>query len=220
MNFKRLFLYTLIGSVVVSALLGISVILFGNFGELEVRVLMTTLTVTVTSILGLANGAYYESGRSLRLPMVGIVASLAAALMTLLIIWTDLDDNDTFLKASVTAMMFAISTSHLSLLSLARLDRRFEWSNIAVRILIGTLVGILLFLLWVSPPGDGEFVTRFLGILSILIAAVSVMTPVFHKLSSADNETTEITAEIEGLKKRIVELEEKRAEITASQPAD
>ena len=75
MNLKRLFLYTLIASVAFSALMGIGVILLGNFGELEVRVLMTTLTITVTSIAGLACGAYYESGRGRYLPVVGISLS-------------------------------------------------------------------------------------------------------------------------------------------------
>jgi len=217
MNLKRLFLYTLIGSVVVSALIGIGVILLGNFGEIEVRVLMTTLTVTVTSILGLANGAYYESGRGRRLPTVGITASLAAALMTLLIIWTDLDDNETFIKASVTAMMFAVSTSHLSLLSLARLDRRFEWSNMAARVVIGMLIGILLYLLWIQPTGDGETIIRVIGVLSILIAAITVMTPVFHKLSSSGDEVTEIDSEIKRLRQRLVELEDKKAQLTESE---
>ena len=52
MNLRKFFLYTLIISVVVSALLGIGVVLFGDFGYIEVRVLMTTFTITLTSILG------------------------------------------------------------------------------------------------------------------------------------------------------------------------
>lgn len=44
-------------------MIGIGVLLFGDFGEVEVRILMTTLTFTMTSILGLACGAYLESGK-------------------------------------------------------------------------------------------------------------------------------------------------------------
>ena len=63
LNIRRIFLYTLIASVAVSSLIGIGVVLLGDFGEFEVRVLMITLTVTMTSILGLANRAYLETGR-------------------------------------------------------------------------------------------------------------------------------------------------------------
>jgi hypothetical protein len=52
MNLRRLFLYLLIASIGLSAVIGIGVILFGNFGEIEIRILFTTLTVTVTSIFG------------------------------------------------------------------------------------------------------------------------------------------------------------------------
>jgi hypothetical protein len=214
MNLKRLFLYTLIGSVVVSALIGIGVILLGNFGELEVRVLMTTLTVTITSILGLANGAYYESGRGKRLATVGIVVSIIAAVMSLLIVWNVFDDYENYIKASLTAMLFAVSTSHLSLLSLARLDRRFEWSNMAARVVIGALVGLLLFLIWFTPPGDGEILARVMGVLAILIATLTVMTPVFHKLSSPGDEVAEIDAEIAALREKLAELEERKSKLT------
>lgn len=211
MNLKRLFLYTLIGSVAISALIGIVVLLVGSFDEISVRVLMTTLTVTVTSILGLANGAYYESGRGRRLAAVGIVVSILAALMTLFIVWDVLDDYENYIKASLTAMLFAVSTSHLSLLSLARLDRRFEWSNMAARIVIGLLVGLLLYLIWLTPPGDSEILARIMGVLAILISALTVMTPVFHKLSAGEDEAAEIDAEIAALREKLAELEARRA---------
>jgi len=57
MNIRKVFLYLLIASVAVSALIGIAVIIMGDFGEFEIRVLLTMLTITVTSILGLACGA-------------------------------------------------------------------------------------------------------------------------------------------------------------------
>lgn len=215
MNLKRLFLYLLIGSVAVSAVVGIGVILLGNFGELEVRVLMTTLTVTVTSILGLACGAYYETGRGRYLPLAGIIFTIIAALMTFLIIWNVLDDSKIFIKSATTIMMLAVSTSHLSLLSIARLDKRFAWSRIAAFVCVGLLAAVLLYLLWLEPEGSGDVVSRVIGVLSILIAAVTVITPVFHKLShdNVGSELEAIDAEIDELRSRLTELEEKRRSI-------
>lgn len=217
MNLKRVFLYLLITSVAVSALLGIGVILFGNFGELEVRVLMTTLTVTVTSILGLACGAYFETGRGRNLPLAGIVLSLASALMVFLIIWNVLDDNDRFIKATLTVVMLAVSCSHLSLLSIARLDRRFAWSRIAAFVFVAVLDAILLYILWFEPTSDSDVVSRIIGVLSILIASITVITPVFHKLSAGGIQIADIDAEILGLQAKITELEAKKAELTGNQ---
>jgi hypothetical protein len=215
MNLKRLFLYLLIGSVAVSAVVGIGVILFGDFGNLEVRILMTTLTVTATSVLGLACGAYYETGRGRLLPIAGIAFTVAAALMTFLIIWDVLDDSKIFVKSAVTMMMLAVSTSHLSLLSMARLDRRFAWSRIAAFTFVSLLVGILLFLMWFEPEGDSDIVSRTIGVLSILVASVTVITPVFHKLSGSEPKIADIDAEIEELKRRIDDLEKQRSTLTA-----
>src|SRR5690349_13682103 len=107
MNFRRLFLYILIASVGLSALIGIGILLFGNFGSVEVRVLMTTLTVTVMSIFGLACGAYFESGRGRVLPVFGIVVSIVAALMAMLVVWDVLDDSESFIKSFLTATIVA-----------------------------------------------------------------------------------------------------------------
>lgn len=216
MNLKRLFLYLLIGSVAFSAIVGIGVILFGNFGNLEVRVLMTTLTVTVTSILGLACGAYIETGRGRNLPLAGIAFTIVGALMTFLIIWNVFDENQTFIKSAGTMVLIGLSISHLSLLSIARLDKRFAWSRTAAFVFVSLLVGIILFLMWVEPEGESDIVSRTIGVLSILVASITVMTPVFHKLSRDEGKTEleSVNDEIEQLKARLNELEMKRSELT------
>ena len=216
MNLKRLFLYLLIGSVAFSAIVGIGVILFGNFGNLEVRVLMTTLTVTVTSILGLACGAYIETGRGRNLPLAGIAFTIVGALMTFLIIWNVFDENQTFIKSAGTMVLIGLSISHISLLSIARLDKRFAWSRTAAFVFVSLLVGIILFLMWVEPEGESDIVSRTIGVLSILVASITVMTPVFHKLSRDEGKTEleSVNDEIEQLKARLNELEMKRSELT------
>jgi hypothetical protein len=113
----------LTASVAVSALVGIGVVVFGDFDGFEVRVLMTTLTVTMTSILGLACGAYLEMGRGRMLPLAGITIAVVSAVMSFFIIWDVLDDSEAFIKSFTTAVLLAASCSHLSLLLLARLDR-------------------------------------------------------------------------------------------------
>ena len=210
MNLKRTFLYSLIGSVTLSALIGIGVILFGDFGNFEVRVLMTTLTITAASILGLACGAYLETGRGKALPVIGIVMAVAAAIMTFFIIWNVADKSETFIKAAGTVTLLALSCSHLSLLSLARLDKRFYWSRIVAFVCVWTLSAILIYIMWWEPESSSDLVARVIGVLSILIASATVITPVFHKLS-ADTKVDAIDAEIAALQAKIAELEARKA---------
>ena len=211
MNLRRLFLYLLIASIGLSALIGIGVILFGDFGEIEIRVLMTTLTVTATSIFGLACGAYLESGRGKILPLAGIIFSIVASLMCFLIIWNAFDDLPPFIKSFVTATILAAGCSHLSLLSLARLDRRFALTRIVAIVCVITVSAILIYLTWLEPVGDSDLVYRVLGVLGILLASITVVTPVLHKLSSAETNVEALDREIASVKERLHELEAKRA---------
>ena len=67
-NLKRMFLYLLIGSISLSALLGIWAIISGEFGEFQTRILLTTLTVVSFSIFGLACGSFLENPRTVNSP--------------------------------------------------------------------------------------------------------------------------------------------------------
>ncbi len=52
-----------------------------------------------------------------------------------------------------------------------------------------------------------------IGVLAILIAALTIVTPVFHHLSRAQPEEKQIDEEIAALKVRLAELEKRRTEI-------
>jgi hypothetical protein len=212
MNLRKFFLYSLIISVIVSALLGIGVVLFGNFGDLEIRVLMTTFTITCTSILGLACGAYLESGRGKLMPYAGIVLSIAAAALCLFLIWQRGTYSETVGKLAITFSMLATACALLSLVGIARLDARFRWSYYLNHMAVWSLSAILLFIIWFEPKSNSSLVSRLIGVLSIVIAAVTIVTPVFHKLSAKhEAEAENIDAEIARLKVRIEELERSKS---------
>lgn len=206
MNLKRIFLYTLIGSVAICALIGIGIILFGSFGELESRVLMTTFTITLTSILGLACGAYFEAKQAKILPFAGIIFSILAAILSIYLVWAGDHGVTAIWKMSATLAMLATACALLCLISLATLDIRFMWSRYTIYFCVTVLVGILLYILWLEPDSSGEIVSRIIGVLGIIIAALTVVTPVFHKLSDTVRTVEQIRAEIEELEGRIYRL--------------
>lgn len=227
MNLKKFFLYTLIISVVVSALLGIGVLLFGEFGDIAARVLMTTFTITLASILGLACGAYFESGRGKVLPLAGIAFSIIGGILCILMIWWRDPYGENLGKTTLTAVMLATACALLSLISLARLDSRFRWSYYTLHIAVWILNAILLYILWFEPESSGDLVARIIGVLSIIIAALTIMTPVFHWLSHRSNAigveqapgpeitVAAIDAEIAQLRARIEELERRKGSLSS-----
>ncbi|MCB0374840.1 MAG: hypothetical protein KDD04_02880, partial [Sinomicrobium sp.] len=62
-NYRKYFLTALIVALSVSALIGILVFLLGDFGETEMRILMTTLTIGGFSLTGLSSAVIYHRDR-------------------------------------------------------------------------------------------------------------------------------------------------------------
>jgi RsiW-degrading membrane proteinase PrsW (M82 family) len=137
--------------------------------------------------------------------------------MWMIIIWAGRYQNDTFVKVLMSLTLFAASCSHISLLSLARLEKKFMWSRWLAHAAVWSLTALAMFLIWSTLWHDNEIVGRIIGVLSILIGALTVITPVFHKLSSTGLESSAIDSEIERLRIRIGELETKKAETAGTQ---
>ena len=211
---KRAFLYLLIASVAISAVVGIAVLILGNFGDFEIKVLLTTLTVTVTSILGLACGAYLETGRGRVIPVAGIIISLVSCVLWIYLVWHGTVHEDFYAQVLMSLTLFSAACAHISLLSLATLDKRFVWSRYAFIAADSIMTAYLLFLIWNDKWIDSDITPRVIGILSIIVAALTLVTPIFHKLSSASSlSVADIDSEIGSLKARIAELEAKRASL-------
>jgi hypothetical protein len=225
LNLKKIFLYLLICSIALSALMGIWAILSGEFGELQGKVLGTTMTVVGTSILGLACGAFLESPRArgtalFIVPLAGIVLAVLCALITMWAIWGEISwTYKTVYKTLFVSLMFSFSLAQLSLLSLARLAKRFRWAIVTAYVVILALASIISFIIIFEPDSDDKIVTRVLGVLAVVDAAVTVMMPIFHRLSRTEFVDTEtpsvakIDAEIDNLKAQLGRLEKQREDI-------
>jgi hypothetical protein len=213
---KRTFLYALIVSVVVSAGLGIVALLAGNWGWFEIRILLTTVTISAASICGLACGAYWASGGKGPLPVGGIVLAIAAAGLVIVGIWSEAT-SEAYWKLAASLSVFSVAAGHLSLLSMARLAKSFQWSLVAAYVTILGVALLIVVMILGEPRGEGMF--RLLGVAAIFDAAISILVPVFHWLSRSQGGPTApagnadvqiIDQEIVRLRARIGELEQKR----------
>jgi len=225
LNLKKIFLYLLVCSIALSALMGIWAILSGEFGQLQERILGTTLTVVGTSILGLACGAFLESPRArgtplFVVPLAGIILAVLSAVITLLMVWSIIGWRfEGVYKTLFIAVIFSFSLAQLSLLSLARIAKRFRWAIVTAYVVILALASIISALIIFEPASDYGIVMRLLGVLAVVDAAVTVMMPIFHRLSRTefvDVETPSVAAidaEINNLKAQLGRLEKQRDDV-------
>jgi ssDNA-binding Zn-finger/Zn-ribbon topoisomerase 1 len=183
MSRKKIALWFLIVSVAISAVLGIIAILTGNFGEFELRIIFSTLTISAASIGALACGAAGEAGRYKALSTIGIALAIFAAVLLILGIWFE-PHGEQFWKFTASTSVVAAATAHACLLSLAKLARRFAWSRSLAVVTIYLLATFIILSIYFEPTSD--FGLRLIGTTSIIVAAITIITPIFHRLSRDD----------------------------------
>ena len=214
-SIRKVFLYALVASVALSALISIIAILSGDFSWVEIRILLTTITIVGGSICGLACGAYLATQRGDVLPVIGVVLTLLAATMIIAGIWAE-PNSDAYWKFAATSAVFAVACAHLALLSLARLSEAFEWSLNAAYVAIFGVAALAAVMIVFEVRSDRMF--QVLGVAAILDAAISILIPVFHRLSRPDrsidgqglsaHKEGDLDAEVAVLRERLSELEQ------------
>ncbi len=173
----------LVASLLISGALGIAALLVKEFGTLQARVLLTSLTVSAASILALASATALERRRYRTLAKSGIAVTAVAAVCILIIIWFDPRDDD-FIRLVGSVATIAIALAHCSLLSLATLAPRHEWVQRAAFASAGLLASLLVIFYWTEF--DEEWYLRILGIASIVVTVLTILVPVMHKIAGGE----------------------------------
>jgi hypothetical protein len=120
----------------------------------------------------------------------------------------------------VTAVLgcYAIACAHLTMLFMANLAGSYRWAYLVAYFLILGLATVIAAVIVYNDLGNRDSFWRLVGALSILVAAITLLIPVFHRLSrekvaAAKSEVDPLFAveeEIARTKKRLIELENKR----------
>lgn len=214
LSWRTMSLRALVVSVILAAVLGIGAVLSGTFGQLQAKVLLSTLTVGVMSVLGLACGSALDRRRSDPIARGGIILSLVSALMVFPIIW-DLRPDGLYVNAMFTVVIFAVAAAHLSLLWIVELAPRYRWSQLSASIAISAAVLLLLLVVWADLEGTAMW--RTLGVIAIVDAALTLMVPTFHRMSAPIGEDSgrleQIEAELARLCEQQARLEQERDEL-------
>jgi hypothetical protein len=214
----RWFLYLLIGSIGIGAVLAIWIVLAGNWGWFEARVLLTAGVVAAGSVFGMACGAAISRSRAGFLPAAGIGLAVLGSVLLVVGMWIEID-SDGYWRSAASVCIVAAATAQVALLSLARLAPARQWIQLTaygVALAFAALiVAVILFTL------DDDATLRILAVVGILDAAMTLLVPVIHFLDRRAVDSTELRpmeppdlaamdSEIAHLRARLAELEAAR----------
>lgn len=180
---KKLALWFLITSVGISAVVGIFAILRGEFGDFESRIMVTTLTISITSICAMAAGALWEARNTRFLPLLAMIFAVAAAGLLITAIWSHTFSAN-FWRFTASVCVLALANTHACVLSLAKLARRYAWLRVVAFLGIYFLAASVIYVIY-FPPREDTWI-RIIGVTAIVVTALTIMMPIFHRLSRAD----------------------------------
>lgn len=192
MHLRKVFLWSMIASLALAALLGIAALVLPRYGP-EEEVLVSTALFVCFSIVALMCATVLERRRAVAFMWAGLGSAVAALLVWLTLIWFD-----SFLGWSAErvivqiAGMFTIGAllaAQSGLLALPRFDTRRDHAirraTIGVSALLATYAVILIW--WydrIERVIDGDILGRAMGVLSIIAACGTVVTPILWKVQS------------------------------------
>ncbi|MFF2369840.1 hypothetical protein [Agromyces sp. NPDC058110] len=186
-GYRRTAIVVLVASLSITAVVGIVTLLSGEFGEVQGRVLGTTLLIAGASILALCHLSVVA--RPVRaVGFVGLAASAVVLVIGLVLIWTPWYDNgggwpaDLWRWFGITSII-AVSLAHANLLlQLSGRRRRAVRIALAVTLAAIAIVAVMLVLPlltdWEVPGDDGETYWRWFGVVAIVDALGTIVLPV------------------------------------------
>ena len=182
MEVKKILLNCFVGSLGLGAVLAILIFLIGKFGEIELDLLFTSMTIGLYSLFGLCCGILYDKTRYKSFSLIGLSLCVIAALYTIGVIWEIIAFDDV-IKWSVIVFIISASVAHISLLLLVE-TRKFgltylRGATICLSILVAAL---LIFLLLRDLENIDNLFYRLLGILTVLDMCGTIITPIYARV--------------------------------------
>lgn len=201
---RRTAVVFVIVSLSIAALLGIVTLFTGEFGDVQAKILLTTLLVAAFAITALCHLAVV--GRSLRIVgYVGIGASALALVLGLILIWVSWDNwSEVFSYVAQAFGVLSILAASLAqanlLLLLAARQQRVIRIGLYVTLGAIALLALLLSLTIITegdiPGSDGDLYWRFIGVIAILDVLGTIVLPVLGRVYREG--TAAVTVRLEG----------------------
>lgn len=189
---RRAAIVALIASISITAVVGIAVLLTGQFGETQGRVLLTTLLVAGFSTVALCHLAVVA--RPVRaVGFAGLAVSAVALVLGVVLVWTPWDASysdalDAAWRGFGVSSIIAVSLAHANLLLLLA-GRRHPFVRIAMAVTLAAVAVVALLLMlpilsdWEIPGAEyADAYWRWFGVIAIVDALGTVVLPVLGLL--------------------------------------
>lgn len=182
-SLARALLVMVIGALCLAALVAIGLLLFGNFGETEGKILLTTLAFAGYSLLGLA--ATSALGREPTwLGPLGLVVSAIGFVLCVSLIWVG-PESELLGRLMGAFLVLGVAIAHASLLRFMTRDVS-EGSVVTVRaatLVASSTLSAMIIVLILSGWEPGGVYFRILGVVAVLAVLGSLLVPVLWKLA-------------------------------------
>lgn len=194
---RRLLLKVFIGFLSLTALVAIVSVLSHKFGETQLKVLLTTFSITAGSICAMSCAAFLErqggNGAGNGVGFAGILAASVAVLLAIVGVWGELKEPG-FWKTTVTCIVVAVAFAHACLLRLPNLGASHRWMQTVSTILIGFLGVQISLAVWGEIRDDLYY--RFMAVVSVLVVLMTLVIPICTRLGAPAAEAPEALAHV------------------------
>jgi hypothetical protein len=197
MSIRRAFLWSMIVSLSLAALLGVAALTFGSSSPTLARILGTTALWSILSIVCLMQAIAIERRRLSAWMWVGMVSAGVAFLLWMLLIWGEAllsgYQDDLVAQTVGTLSIIACALGPVGLISLPKLHAR--WPRVLRRVVYGCVAIFVLlcsFMYWFEDDLHGtaeEVLWRSIGVFAILSAVGIIVIPVLWKLQGLQEQT-------------------------------
>lgn len=185
MSGKRILLQVVAGLLSVSALLAITILLVGRFGETERRILVTTQLLAGYALIALPAAILLDRGRLRRLALTLVALAAAGMSLALASLWSG-EPPAPLGKAVGTVTVFALATAQAAALAARaregdpRSVRRLFALSCGLAVVLPAIVTVVL---WAELDSSGY--ARVLGALLVLDLLVVALQPILARTRRA-----------------------------------
>ena len=180
---RRVARWVTLASIFANALLGVWAVA-GSLGEIESRILATSLLITACGSVALACGTAIPEFRLGPLPIIGIVTAVPGFALLIAGFWEDFG-VDAIWQAGATLVAVAVFAAFASLLSAVHLQGRYRRLLPTAYTLAAAGGAFLVAEAWGFDPRDGW---RLFGILMILLGAATLAALIAARLRPTHEE--------------------------------
>jgi len=188
MVLRKIVLKTLITTFIISAILGILIIILDLWNKLTINVLLSTIIIFGFSIPGLCCSTSYEKVKNKTISTIGMSICALSCIYFLLLIWNILEfkffDGLNW-KIILSGILLSSSFGHICLLQLVDSENKSVINLKKCTIGLSIVMDILLLSIVLC---DIEVSGKVLSIIAILILLGTIILPLMNKLN---NKTTE-----------------------------